>query len=190
MTQRPSSVNEQMLTRHQLRQELLKNRRETAPEQRRAWDLRISEQVIHLLSQERPALVAVYWPIKAEPDLLECYQELRQLGMSLALPVVVGKQQALKFVPWLNDNEMELDDFGIPMPRDRTVSVTPDCMLIPCVGFNAQNFRLGYGGGFYDRSLALHKDCKTIGIAYQQAFCDFAADVHDIALQRIITELP
>lgn len=190
MTQPLNSVKEQIPERPALRRELLKLRKTSSKEQRQHWDQDISQQVSALMRETRPHRLAVYWPIQAEPDLQLCYQELHQTGIELALPLVIAKGQALRFVKWAPGDAMDTDDFGIPIPRQRDTFVTPDVLLVPCVGFNQQHFRLGYGGGFYDRTLAELPHAKSIGIAYRLAACDFAPDVHDIALSMIVCEHP
>jgi 5,10-methenyltetrahydrofolate synthetase len=189
MTQPHHSVKEQMPNRAQLRRDLLQIRKETPLALRQQWDRSIAEQVITLIQQNMPQHLAVYWPIQAEPDLLQCYQELQQLGVKLALPIVIGKAQALKFVEWCPGDAMDTDSFGIPIPRNREHGIAPDMLLIPCVGFSSQNFRLGYGGGFYDRSLAQLPQAKSVGIAYQLAHTEFTPELYDIPLTHIITEL-
>lgn len=188
MTQPHTSVKEETLTRPLLRRNLLQLRRETAADLRSKWDLAIMAKVLQVISTSQPRCLGVYWPIQAEPDLLGCYQHLHENGIALALPLVVSKNQALRFVPWAPGASMEKDDYGIPIPQDRTNTVFPDTMLIPCVGFNAQGYRLGYGGGFYDRTLAERPDVKAIGIAYQQAQIDFEPASYDMPLQMVLTE--
>jgi len=80
------------------------------------------------------------------------------------------------------------DDYGIPLPAQREHFIVPEVLLIPCVGFTAHGYRLGYGGGYYDRTLALHTECRAIGIAYHSALSEFARGVHDIRMHEILTE--
>ncbi|MDP3785725.1 MAG: 5-formyltetrahydrofolate cyclo-ligase [Undibacterium sp.] len=181
-------TQEKAQTRPALRQELLQLRRSTALALRQEWDAQIRHKLMAKLDTLSIGYLAVYWPIKAEPDLRACYQTLHERGVKLALPLVVAKDQALQFVPWAPGDAMDTDDFGIPIPQKRDQFVTPDVILIPCVGYNENRFRLGYGGGFYDRSLAVLPQAQTIGVAYSQASTPFAPEVFDIALQVIITE--
>lgn len=189
MTQPHHSVKEQIPNRAQLRRDLLKTRKEIPLALRQEWDLRIRQQLIALIKRAAPQRLAVYWPIQAEPNLQQCYEELHQLGIALALPIVVAKNQPLKFIAWAPGDKMDIDSFGIPIPHHREHDVIPDMLLIPCVGFTAQNFRLGYGGGFYDRSLALMPDARTVGIAYQLLKTQFTPEQFDIPLNHVITEL-
>lgn len=193
MTQPSISANEQIQTptpseRVQLRRQLLQARQATPLETRQGWDKLIEKQVYAQVRAMHSQRLAVYWPIKGEPDLQACYQALHKSGVQLALPLVVGKGQALRFVPWAPGDAMEPDDWGIPIPKQRDQTITVDTLLIPCVGFNAERFRLGYGGGYYDRSLAQMPQANTIGVAYQQAQINFSSERYDIAMHCIITE--
>lgn len=193
MTQPPISANEQMQTptpseRVQLRRQLLQSRHATPLATRQGWDKLIAERLYTQVLTMHSQRLAVYWPIKAEPDLQACYQELSQSGVQLALPLVVGKDQALRFIPWAPGDAMDIDDWGIAIPRQRDQEIAVDTLLIPCVGFNTERFRLGYGGGYYDRSLALMPQANTIGVAYQQAQINFSSEHYDIAMHCIITE--
>lgn len=190
MTQPLDSGKEQIPERPALRRNLLRLRKESSPQQRQQWDQDISQQVSAIIREMQPHRLAVYWPIQAEPDLQLCYQELHHAGIELALPLVIAKGQALRFVKWAPGDAMDTDDFGIPIPHQRDTYVAPDTLLIPCVGFNQQKYRLGYGGGFYDRSLAELPHVTSIGVAYHLAACDFKAEEHDIALSRIICNHP
>ena len=174
--------------RPQLRRQLLQTRQSTPLATRQAWDQRIAEQVYARVLAMNCQRLAIFWPIKGEPDLQACYQALHDRGVQLALPLVVGKGQPLRFIPWAPGDAMELDDWGIPIPQLRDQELAVDTLLIPCVGFNAERYRLGYGGGYYDRSLAQMPQANTIGVAYQQAQISFAHESYDIAMQCIVTE--
>jgi 5,10-methenyltetrahydrofolate synthetase len=105
----------------------------------------------------------------------------------LALPVVVDKDAPLRFVNWTPGDAMLKDGFGVAIPASGEV-VSPQALLIPCVGFNRQRLRLGYGGGFYDRTLAVDPRPTTVGIGYACGLVDFDGAAHDIALDMIFTE--
>ncbi|XGA67495.1 5-formyltetrahydrofolate cyclo-ligase [Duganella sp. BuS-21] len=158
---------------------------------RAAWDRAIGDQVLAWWKAEQPAALGVYWPLRDEPDLHPAYAELARLGARLLLPVVVLKDAALEFAEWLPGEAMVKDQMGVAVPADlRLQAAYPPALLVPCLGFNADGYRLGYGGGFYDRTLARHTPRpQTLGIAYQCLQVPFGADVHDVALDRIITEV-
>lgn len=136
----------------------------------------------------RPATLGVYWPIRGEPDLRQTYDELTRLGVRLALPLVDGRDAPLRFVAWKPGDVLVKDAYGVPAPQQADRQVHPDALLVPCVGFNAGKVRLGYGGGFYDRTLAVAPRPLAIGIAYASSLAAFDGEPHDIALDEVITE--
>lgn len=185
---RPAEIDHAAQVRQSLRQQLLQQRRAIHIEQRRLWDQRIGEQVRAWCVKQRPPSLGIYWPIQGEADLLPIYPELHALGIALCLPLVLERNQPLQFLSWQPNTAMTLDAYKIPVPQHQQLVPVPAAMLIPCVGFNAKNYRLGYGGGFYDRTLLASPDRIAIGIAYQQALTSFTPDAHDIPMSTIITE--
>jgi 5,10-methenyltetrahydrofolate synthetase len=171
-----------------LRKRLLTARRGLDADTRAAWDHAIGEQVVAWWEAARPAALGVYWPLRDEPDLHAAYAQLARLGARLMLPVVVEKNAALAFAEWRIGEAMVKDAMGVAVPADLRLQPTPPALLVPCLGFNPQGYRLGYGGGFYDRTLAREPRPQTLGIAYQCLQVKFAGDGHDVALDRIITE--
>lgn len=174
-----------------LRPALLAARRAIAADSRRDWDLELGRRVIAWVASWRQAqpdgVLGVYWPIRGEPDLRPAYAELAASGVALALPIVVDNDSPLRFVAWTPGESMSKDSFGVAVPAS-DVSAMPSALLIPCVGFNRHKLRLGYGGGFYDRTLALAPRPQAIGIAYSCGLAEFEGAPHDIALDAIITE--
>ncbi|PFH09265.1 5,10-methenyltetrahydrofolate synthetase [Collimonas sp. PA-H2] len=174
-----------------LRPALLAARRAIAADSRRDWDLELGRRVIAWVASWRQAqpdgVLGVYWPIRGEPDLRPAYAELAANGVPLALPIVVDNDSPLRFVAWTPGDSMVKDSFGVAVPAS-DVGATPSALLIPCVGFNRGKLRLGYGGGFYDRTLALAPRPQAIGIAYSCGLAEFEGAAHDIALDAIITE--
>jgi len=150
-------------------------------------DSRIGERLKAWCVDHPFRTLGVYWPIRGEPDLRNVYEELFANGMKLALPVVTGKDAPLRFIAWTPGDAMQKDQYGIGIPASG-IEVRPDAVLVPCVGFNEQRFRLGYGGGFYDRTLAQAPRPVAVGIAYASSLTAFEADAFDIALDRVITE--
>jgi 5-formyltetrahydrofolate cyclo-ligase len=142
----------------------------------------------------RRPLVAVYWPINSEPNLLPLWREFLSTPdfLQLALPVVLGSQQALKFVAWEASSALRVDRYGIqtPIADPQTPSLVPDLIVAPCLAFNHEAngiLRLGYGGGFYDRTLSqLH--CPLWGVAFDETLdTALAAQAHDQMLARLFT---
>ncbi|WP_318840978.1 5-formyltetrahydrofolate cyclo-ligase [Noviherbaspirillum aerium] len=174
-------------TKIALRKTLLANRQAMSAEVRQEMDGCIGERVEAWCIEHPLRTLGVYWPIRGEPDLRNAYEKLAGRGIALALPVVVGKEAPLRFIAWTPGDAMQKDQYGIAIPAGDK-ELLPDAVLVPCVGFNEQRFRLGYGGGFYDRTLAQAPRPVTVGIAYAASLTEFEADAFDIALDRVITE--
>lgn len=151
-------------------------------------DFAIGRQVIDWLITHPVKTLGVYWPIRNEPDLHSIYPDIAARGVQLALPVVVAKEAPLQFLAWTPGDELAKDRMSIPIPVPSSVQVQPDAVLVPCVGFNAAMIRLGYGKGFYDRTLAITPRPATIGIAYAFSEVVFDGASHDVALDVVITE--
>ncbi len=131
--------------------------------------------------------LGAYLPLRGEPDLLGVLEQWVGGGGTVALPVVVRSDAALEFGRWAPGMAVVRERFGVarPEPFER---VMPDLMVVPCVGFDERCFRLGYGGGYYDRTLAAYP-CRAIGVAYDGCeIARFEAGEHDIALAEIVTE--
>ncbi|CAN5488468.1 5-formyltetrahydrofolate cyclo-ligase [soil metagenome] len=172
-----------------LRESLLASRRAIDTELRSQWDAAIAGRVLAWANRQAPQSLGVYWPIRGEPDLRAAYAELARRGVRLSLPVITGKVAPLEFAPWTPGDAMVKDALGVSIPASITSLVKPDALLIPCVGFSPARIRLGYGGGFYDRTLAALPKLHAVGIAYSNALALFDADPHDVGLDLIITEL-
>jgi len=156
---------------------------------KRARDERIGAQIIAWWRRTRPPLLAVYWPLDGEPDLHDTYALLAREGAALALPVVVQRHAPLAFAAWTPGEAMRTDPMGIAIPADMRTVARPAALLVPCLGFDERGYRLGYGGGFYDRTLAPAPRPFTLGIAYACQQLRFEVDRHDVPLDAVVTEL-
>ena len=171
-----------------LRRSLLAARRAIDPAARAAWDAAIGARVLAWWETARPAMLGVYWPLRGEPDLGPAYAALAAAGAQLALPVVLQADAPLAFAAWTPGEAMVRDSMGVAVPAALRLVARPPALLVPCLGFNAQRFRLGYGGGYYDRTLAPAPPPATVGIAYACLAAAFADAPHDVALDLVITE--
>jgi 5,10-methenyltetrahydrofolate synthetase len=138
-------------------------------------------------------IVSGYWPLRGEPDLRPWLTQLHAQGITCVLPVVAVKAAPLVFRRWSPGCAMEKGFWNIPVPAARE-EFTPQVLLAPVVGFDPQCYRLGYGGGYFDRTLAQldSRQCKyrTVGIGYDAARLESIQPLpHDIALHAIVTEL-
>ncbi|PXX42460.1 5-formyltetrahydrofolate cyclo-ligase [Undibacterium pigrum] len=173
--------------RAELRKILRQKRQSIPPEDKALLDAELGKQLLAWCEHHTPASLAVYWPIQAEPDLRSYYQQLQERGIQLVLPLVTAKDTALSFLSWQAGDAMTVDSYGIAIPAHGRLVAQPDVLLIPCLGWNAEGYRLGYGGGFYDRTLAAIPRPMAIGIGYACTRAEFAAQEHDIPMDCIIS---
>jgi len=133
--------------------------------------------------------LSAWWPIKAELNLRHWLTDLVGRGVTVALPVVLTPAAPLVFRRWTPDCHMVQGFWKIPIPAE-TAEVVPDVTLAPVVGWDAAGFRLGYGGGYFDRTLAaLSPRPFAIGVGLQAAqVATIFPQPHDIAMDAIVTE--
>ena len=138
----------------------------------------------------RGRVISGYWPIKGEPDLRPVLTGLHHAGALVALPLVEVKVAPLVFRRWTPETRMVRGDWNIPVPPPEAEAVLPEIALAPVVGWTRDCYRLGYGGGYFDRTLAaLSPRPFTIGIGLAMARLDtIFPQPHDIALDVILTE--
>jgi 5-formyltetrahydrofolate cyclo-ligase len=171
-----------------LRTALKAARRALDPVHKVQWDAQIGAQVLAWWRLRQLPVLGVYWPMHGEPDLRAAYSELVQAGVRLALPVVVARDAPLAFAAWTPGDPMVTDGMGVAVPGDLHFVDRPPALLVPCLGFNAEGYRLGYGGGYYDRTLEAPPRPHTLGIAYACQEAVFANAPHDVALDVVVTE--
>lgn len=175
--------------RRQQRARLIACRKQIPKAERENW----SEAITSLLIQGFPVLqqrsVGFYSPHQGEYDPAPVMVYLFERGATLALPEVIGLHQPLRFRKWWPDAPMREDAYGIAIPHD-TEQVNIDAVMIPMIGFDNQGYRLGYGSGFFDRTLAaIHPRPLTIGIAFELLHLPTTyPHEHDIAMDYIVTE--
>jgi len=136
------------------------------------------------------AIVAAYWPIRDEVDCQPIIVRLMDSAQPLCLPVVLGEDQPLQLRLWEDGTALYPAGFGTLAPEDGAPVVEPDIILMPLLGYDRHGTRLGYGGGYYDRTLAsLGKRPRLVGLAFSsQELSDIPREAHDIPLDAIVTE--
>lgn len=151
---------------------------------------RLSDLIANRLGGAAGRILSAYWPIKGEPDLRNLMAELHGKGVILALPVVETRFAPLVFRRWTPETRMVRGDWNIPVPPDTAERLIPDIALAPVVGWAQGGWRLGYGGGYFDRTLAsLAPRPVTVGIGLQAACLpSIYPQPHDIPLDFIVTE--
>jgi 5,10-methenyltetrahydrofolate synthetase len=150
------------------------------------------QEVLRVWLVSRPERsIGAYWPIKGEFDALPALFRWSEAepGRRIGLPVMNRDTRQLRFHVWYPGCAMEEDAYGIPKPKDTEV-FEPALLLVPCVGFGPAGLRLGYGGGFYDRTLAnLSPRPFTAGVGYGHGHVPWLeAQPHDVPLDAMLTE--
>jgi 5-formyltetrahydrofolate cyclo-ligase len=172
-----------------LRRQLQAERQSLIDRHQRAMHL---QEVLRVwLVARTDTAIGAYWPIKGEFDALPALFRWTEADprRRIGLPVVDKQTKQLSFQVWYPGCEMEDDAYGIPKPKGTPV-FQPTLLLVPCVGFGPRGVRLGYGGGFYDRTLAtLEPRPTTVGLAYSQGFLPWLeAEPHDVPLDTVLTD--
>jgi 5,10-methenyltetrahydrofolate synthetase len=173
--------------RREARQKLLAARAALAAPVREDLSGRLIERLRPVL-QGRPNPISFYWPIKAEPDLKPLMRALDAAGVRVCLPVAIKLGEPLTFRPWTKGTKMARGLWDIPIPADPT-EIVPRTLIAPIVGYDAVGYRLGYGGGFFDRTLAKFGDAAAIGIGFSMfRLATIHPQPHDIRMESIVTE--
>jgi 5,10-methenyltetrahydrofolate synthetase len=192
MTQRNSDDHERsdvLRWRKAERERLIEARLAIAVAERQNHSVAIAAALDEGLGNLAGRTVSAYWPIRGEPDLRPWLERICAQGGTCALPVVTEPRTPLVFRAWRPGARMERGFWNIPVPADGAV-VTPDIVIAPVVGFDADCYRLGYGGGYFDRTLAaMSVKPQVIGVGYAYAAIATIHPLsHDIAMTMIVTE--
>lgn len=171
------------------RERLIALRLAIPADQRRRHSKRIATWLDEALGDVSGRIVSAYWPFRGEPDLLPWLEGLAERGAVAALPMVVERHAPLLFRRWARGESLQPGVWNIPFPANGD-EVTPDIVIAPVVGFDAAGYRLGYGGGFFDRTLAaLRKRPLVVGVGYdRQVIRTIYPQDHDVPMDRIVTE--
>ncbi len=159
------------------------------PAERRLWETEIEAKLRALLLAMPATTLGVYWPFQAEFDPRRLIDWVIAQGHAVALPAVVDKKGPLEYRAWRPGEALVDGVWNIPIPQARNV-VMPQAVLAPLVGFDRQCYRLGYGGGYFDRTLAaLSPRPLAIGVGYEMSHIEtIFPQSFDIAMDVIVTE--
>ncbi|MES2957003.1 MAG: 5-formyltetrahydrofolate cyclo-ligase [Pseudomonadota bacterium] len=157
--------------------------------QRRERQYTITRLLTETFAGLRGMTVAGYWPFRGEFDPRPAMRCFRQRGARLALPMVVRKAAPLQFGEWWPGATLCRGTLGLPVP-DGTARVVPQVLLIPLVGFDAKGYRLGLGGGYFDRTLAaMQPQPLKIGVGFELSrLTTIHPQSHDVPMDFIVTE--
>jgi 5-formyltetrahydrofolate cyclo-ligase len=167
--------------------------------ERRAWadtpaaqlaQLKLHDSVLQLLERLEPECLGLYWPMQGEFNPRDAAMAVQaQWPCQLALPYAEKNPVQMHFRAWDGQTPTDKDACGMPSPSGKPVQ--PDVVLVPCLGFTDEGWRLGYGGGYFDRFLAANPDVTAIGVAWEAGrleASDFTPQAHDLPLMAVLTE--
>jgi 5-formyltetrahydrofolate cyclo-ligase len=154
---------------------------------------RLCEHLLATVTFPKDAAVSAYWPMGDEIDPLPTLRCLHREGHPIGLPVMPGAAQPLQFRAWYPDLDLVDGGFGTRIPPESAPPIVPQILLVPMLAFDRRGYRLGYGGGFYDRTLeklrAQNPLTRAVGIVYAaQEVPEVPIDRYDQRLDMIVSE--
>jgi 5-formyltetrahydrofolate cyclo-ligase len=185
----PSEGVASLAWRSQVRKDLIDRRLAAEPKERAEWSAAINGHLSLQWPEPPGRTIAFCWPFKAEHDVRSVVERWISMGAEAALPVVVAPKTPLIFRRWHAGTRLAHGALGIPYPAD-SEEVQPDTILLPANGFDALGFRLGYGAGYFDRTIAgLRPKVRIIGISYEIGrLSSIAPQHHDEPMDFVVTE--
>lgn len=181
--------NEIKAWRKARREELIARRAAFGADERQRWNQRITALLEDIVPVAAGTVIGFCWPFKGEIDARFAVRHWRERGARAALPEVVAKTAPLQFREWWPGAPMKPGVYDIPVP-DGTQVLAPDIAIVPMNGFDRQGYRLGYGGGYFDRTLAaLERRVLAIGVSYEALrLPTIYPQPHDIPMDFVVTE--
>jgi 5-formyltetrahydrofolate cyclo-ligase len=175
--------------RRERRAELIARRAAIGEAARTAWSAALERHLLTLLRGLEPGALGIYWPVRGEFDARPAVGMLLGEGWRAALPVIETANAPMAFRGWTPDAEMVAGRYGIPVPLGGPPLV-PTVLLAPLVGFDDAKFRLGYGGGYFDRTLAaLTPRPVAVGVGFELGrLPSVRPQPYDLPMDRIVTE--
>lgn len=185
----PSEID---LKKRKLRSEMRVKRGEIGADDRVRAARALVDCGLPLIQSFNVKKIAAYYPMAEEFDTRPLLSVLEDKCFTLAMPVVVKPHQPLSFRRWHSGDQMKISSFGVREPGPERVPLVPELLLVPLLAFDRSGYRLGYGGGYYDRSLAQLRGVGTaiaVGVAFDiQAVETVPHDRHDQKLDAVVTE--
>jgi 5,10-methenyltetrahydrofolate synthetase len=172
-----------------MRARALAAREAVSAECRAVWEAAIARHLDDLLGRLRPHVLAFCWPFRAEADLRAWAARwlAGEASRIAVLPVVAAKDAPLVFRRWTPGAALARDRYGIPFPPDGE-AIRPDLVLAPLNAFDARGYRLGYGGGYFDRTLAASR-LTAVGVGFELGReADVLPQAHDRPMDWLVTE--
>jgi 5-formyltetrahydrofolate cyclo-ligase len=175
--------------RKETRERLLRERVDAGVARRAEWSKPIDAELRRIVPGLGVKTIGFYWPFRGEFDARPLVRHLIAEGMIAALPAVVQPKTPLEFRRWAPGAAMEHGVYNIPVPKERDL-LEPEVLIVPLVGFDAAGYRLGYGGGYYDRTIASFAvKPYAIGVGFELSrLATIHPQPHDIPMNAILTE--
>lgn len=169
------------------RQRLIAWRQGLPNDQRQANAEDVCAQLYDFIQPSYDDVISTYWPFKGEMDLRPFMRSAIEAGATIVLPVVEKRNAPLKFRRWMPNAQLERGIWGILQPVELT-TFTPNIVVAPLVGFDNAGYRLGHGGGYYDRTLAEHAvQPQKIGVGWQaQRLQTIHPQPHDVPMDAVL----
>ena len=175
--------------RKTMRAELVQRREAVPAGERKTWNDRLTAHLVAAFDVPEDAIVGLCWPYKGEFDARFAARAWRERGATAALPEVVAPKMPLQFRKWWPGAPMRPGVYDIPVPEGTEI-VVPDVAIVPMNAFDGRGYRLGYGGGFFDRTLAAcGRRMIAIGVSYDVlALETIHPQAHDVPMDFVVTE--
>ncbi len=185
----PGAWEEVRQWRKQMREQLLVHRAALSVDVRHRLAERARAQLVEAVDLTAYRVLGFCWAIKGEIDVRRIAEQHLASGGEVAIPVIVQKGAPVEFWRWHPGMPMQIGIWNIPIPKERDV-VELDAVLVPLVGFDMQGYRLGYGGGYFDRTLAAAaRRPIAIGLGFSDSVLPtIYPQAHDIPMNMIVTE--
>jgi 5-formyltetrahydrofolate cyclo-ligase len=182
-------ADEVKLWRRGERQRLLALRTGVPAAERLRWGEAVAATLWDVLGERAPPILGIYWPFRAEFDPRPLLDRLLAAGSAVGLPAVIDKKGPLEYRAWRPGEPLADGVWNIPVPERRDI-VVPDAVLAPLVGFDRACYRLGYGGGYFDRTLAaLRPRPFAIGVGFELSRLEtIHPQPFDVPMDVIVTE--
>lgn len=167
---------------------MLTQRAKLDPRQKKAWDKAICDALWNMLSERRWATIHCYLPMQNEVDMVPLIRRMLEADLTVVTPKTLPDRK-LQHLVLRSLEELEWGIFGTSHPaKARTFSGDYDLIIVPGLAFDKANYRLGYGGGYYDAFLAQHPDAYKAGIGYPfQLVEQIPLEEHDVMLNQVLS---
>ena len=154
--------------------------------------MRLKDNFLSAFDIQADQSVAAYWPFRDEIDVRSLFAALEAMGCNCLLPVIMGRKEPLQFHQWKPGDVLESSRFGMLEPSKFHPSTTPDVVILPLLAYDCHGMRLGYGGGYYDRTLSALRgksEVLAVGAAYHdQEMDEIPNGDHDQKMDALVTE--